>query len=263
MRGGSWWAGGWKRPAEVAESCLRGAADTLLSLPGAAGSVGLKCAAKDLLAAVDALPGPSTAAVPAERWFDESEGESAGAVGRVREAAEVLREQSALPGASPEWMRQLLPHVLLRKCGPSARARDYGPAARAGGDRPRRRRRRAVPPGPRGLRRAGGLLRRDIEPPDRQLWTKFVDLDERVLDATVSCARSWTWASCWPARSSTSPRLAFSWPSGWAWPRIAAADVGLHDWVLAAHLAAHPPPAGAEDEGAGRSGTWRSRPPCG
>ncbi|WP_141658570.1 hypothetical protein [Streptomyces mutabilis] len=49
---------GLERPAEVAESCLRGAADALLSLPGAPDAVGLKSAAKDLLAAVDTLPGP-------------------------------------------------------------------------------------------------------------------------------------------------------------------------------------------------------------
>ena len=49
---------GLERPAEVAESCLRGAADALLSLPGAPDPVGLKSAAKDLLVAVDALPDP-------------------------------------------------------------------------------------------------------------------------------------------------------------------------------------------------------------
>lgn len=48
---------GLDRPAEVAESCLRGAADALLSLPGApAAPVGLKSAAAGLLDAVDAFP---------------------------------------------------------------------------------------------------------------------------------------------------------------------------------------------------------------
>ncbi|MEU3204076.1 hypothetical protein ABZ702_09310 [Streptomyces cyaneofuscatus] len=51
-------AGGLERPAEVAESCLRGAADALLSLPGAPVTVGLKAAAAALLDAVDALDGP-------------------------------------------------------------------------------------------------------------------------------------------------------------------------------------------------------------
>ncbi|MER0476780.1 hypothetical protein ABR737_00135 [Streptomyces sp. Edi2] len=36
---------GLERPAEVAESCLRGAADALLGLPGALVAVGLKSAA--------------------------------------------------------------------------------------------------------------------------------------------------------------------------------------------------------------------------
>ncbi|MFE4336573.1 hypothetical protein ACFRQM_46725 [Streptomyces sp. NPDC056831] len=52
-----------ERPGEVAESCLRGAADALLSLPGApARGVGLKAAATGLLDALNALP---TSARPA------------------------------------------------------------------------------------------------------------------------------------------------------------------------------------------------------
>lgn len=77
---------GLERPAEVAESCLRGAADALLSLPGAPDAVGLRSAAMDLLAAVDTLPGPSAAAPPHA------------ALGRVRGAAEVLRGQLTRPG---------------------------------------------------------------------------------------------------------------------------------------------------------------------
>ncbi|WP_443977607.1 hypothetical protein [Streptomyces anulatus] len=77
---------GLERPAEVAESCLRGAADALLSLPGAPDAVGLKSAATDLLAAVDILPGPP-AAVPPHA-----------ALSRVREAAGVLRGQLTRPG---------------------------------------------------------------------------------------------------------------------------------------------------------------------
>ncbi|MFE7485166.1 hypothetical protein [Streptomyces sp. NPDC057552] len=125
-------AGGLERPAEVAESCLRGAADALLSLPGAPVTVGLKAAAAALLDAVDALAGPPAPAAPparepaAERTpgratgaapqpgppagggpagsADEpagggaGAGPSAGAVRRVRDAAEVLRGQLKRPG---------------------------------------------------------------------------------------------------------------------------------------------------------------------
>ncbi|MFJ4700463.1 hypothetical protein ACIP5N_22210 [Streptomyces sp. NPDC088768] len=138
-------AGGLERPAEVAESCLRGAADALLSLPGAPVTVGLKAAAAALLDAVDALDGPPASAAPpaqepavagpdggapagraagAERTpgratgaapepsagggsagsADEpagggaGAGPSAGAVRRVRDAAEVLRGQLRRPG---------------------------------------------------------------------------------------------------------------------------------------------------------------------
>ncbi|MFF8994498.1 hypothetical protein ACF09H_32160 [Streptomyces sp. NPDC014983] len=111
---------GLERPAEVGESCLRGAADALLSLPGAPDTVGLKAAAKDLLAAVDALPAPPAAASPADGTAAgglpggapapqeaaataPSPGASAaappaGALSRVREAAEVLRGQLVRPG---------------------------------------------------------------------------------------------------------------------------------------------------------------------
>ncbi|MFE1190200.1 hypothetical protein [[Kitasatospora] papulosa] len=100
---------GLERPAEVAESCLRGAADALLSLPGAPDAVGLKSAANDLLAAVDTLPDPPDTAVPSadgpaaggtpgdapapQRAVDTSAG-----LGRVRAAAELLRGQLARPG---------------------------------------------------------------------------------------------------------------------------------------------------------------------
>lgn len=112
-----------QRPAEVAESCLRGAADALLSLPGAPVAVGLKSAAAGLLAAVDDLPAPGTAgasdapaAAPAtnesaaalacpvpDGETDAADGagpDGAGRAGRarVREAAEVLRGQLQRPG---------------------------------------------------------------------------------------------------------------------------------------------------------------------
>ncbi|MFE2046383.1 hypothetical protein ACFXAZ_36775 [Streptomyces sp. NPDC059477] len=47
-------AAGLERPQEVAAACVRSAADALLDLPGAPRSVGLRSAAEDLLAAVDA-----------------------------------------------------------------------------------------------------------------------------------------------------------------------------------------------------------------
>ncbi|MFE0857289.1 hypothetical protein [Streptomyces mutabilis] len=54
---------GLERLAEVAESCLRGPADALMSLSGAPNAVGVKSAAKDLLAAVDTLPGPGVQSI--------------------------------------------------------------------------------------------------------------------------------------------------------------------------------------------------------
>lgn len=61
-RVGFWRGRGLERLAEVAESRPRGAADALLSLPGVPDVVGLKSAAKDLLAAVDTLPALRAAA---------------------------------------------------------------------------------------------------------------------------------------------------------------------------------------------------------
>ncbi|MEV1040534.1 hypothetical protein AB0J01_28370 [Streptomyces sp. NPDC050204] len=88
---------GLERPGEVAESCLRGAADALLNLPGApAGGVGLRSAANALLDAVAALPaprpagsvptGPPTPAADAVVWE------------RVSSAAGVLRGELDRPG---------------------------------------------------------------------------------------------------------------------------------------------------------------------
>ncbi|MFF3247750.1 hypothetical protein ACFYWY_29430 [Streptomyces sp. NPDC002870] len=56
---------GLERPDEVAESCLRGAADALLSLPGAPVMVGLRSAAGNLLDAVDACSAPTDGTAPA------------------------------------------------------------------------------------------------------------------------------------------------------------------------------------------------------
>lgn len=87
-------AGGLERPGEIAEACVRSAADALLKLPGVSDTrklVGLQSAAKGLLDAVDALPDPA-------------EGRAAGGSeqvagwGRVRDAAEVLRGEVRRPG---------------------------------------------------------------------------------------------------------------------------------------------------------------------
>ncbi|WP_031087892.1 hypothetical protein [Streptomyces sp. NRRL S-1831] len=102
-----------ERPGEVAESCLRGAADALLSLPGApATPVGLKSAAAGLLNAVDALPTPRVATSAAQAGRDNAvpdvstpafttAADAAGAEEaweRVSTAAGVLRGQLARPG---------------------------------------------------------------------------------------------------------------------------------------------------------------------
>ncbi|MEV0598485.1 hypothetical protein AB0I82_04155 [Streptomyces sp. NPDC050315] len=122
---------GLERSAEVAESCLRGAADALLSLPGAPVVVGLKSAAVGLLDAVDACPGPAgpaeadgapSAPVPcplnvegtaahgtahasgarADRTaagdLDPDAGRRRASWERVQAAAQVLRGQLARPG---------------------------------------------------------------------------------------------------------------------------------------------------------------------
>ncbi|MEV7374644.1 hypothetical protein AB0O51_27655 [Streptomyces sp. NPDC090301] len=89
-----------RRPTEVAESCLRGAADALLSLPGVpAPPIGLKTAAASLLAAVEAadtIPASVTDVPAGDR---ASTGRPADAAwDRVRAAAGVLRGQLVRPG---------------------------------------------------------------------------------------------------------------------------------------------------------------------
>lgn len=109
---------GLERPAEVVESCLRGAADALLSLPGAPVTVGLKPAAATLLDAVDALAvppavpsaaplagapavgaGPDELVLAGRTAAADGAGAdpSASVVQRVREAAEVPRGQLKRP----------------------------------------------------------------------------------------------------------------------------------------------------------------------
>ncbi|MFK0142468.1 hypothetical protein [Streptomyces murinus] len=93
-------AGGLERPAEVAESCLRGAADALLSLPGAPVTVGLKAAAAALLDAVDALDGPSASAAPPAQEPATVAGPDGGAPGGRAAGAE--RIPGRVTGAAPE-----------------------------------------------------------------------------------------------------------------------------------------------------------------
>ncbi|WP_240679442.1 hypothetical protein [Streptomyces sp. B29(2018)] len=110
-------------------------------------------------------------------------------------------------------------------------------------------------PGPLAVARPG--LRRP-GPPGRLPWPESVDLDEvRVLHATLFLgpvldmgpllARAVLDLAAADAAAGLplADRLR-------AWARIAAADAAVHDRVLAAHLAAHPPPPGAGDEGAGQ-----------
>ncbi|WP_279617143.1 hypothetical protein [Streptomyces regalis] len=95
---------GFVRPAEVAAACVRSAADALLSLPGALVTAGLKPAAKDLLAAVDALPSPVAAedSPSGELAAGAANSSPGGPVGagweRVSAAAEVLRGELERPG---------------------------------------------------------------------------------------------------------------------------------------------------------------------
>ncbi|MFC8863261.1 hypothetical protein BCL80_11547 [Streptomyces avidinii] len=85
-----------ERPGEIVEACVRSAAEALLKLPGAPKNPpGLKSAAKDLLAAVDAFGPP-----PAGRTGPPGHQAPAGsrAWELVAEAAEVLRSEIQSPG---------------------------------------------------------------------------------------------------------------------------------------------------------------------
>ncbi|MFD3422128.1 hypothetical protein [Streptomyces decoyicus] len=106
------------------------------------------------------------------------------------------------------------------------------------------------------------LVRRDIEAPVRQSWPAYVDLDEvRVLDARVFLgpvlclgpllARAILDIAAADAAAGLSLTERMR-----AWPRIAAADADLHDRLLAAHLVAHPPVAGAAADTAGVGEWW-------
>ncbi|WP_405429650.1 hypothetical protein [Streptomyces anulatus] len=89
-------ADGLERPGEIVEACVRSAVDALLKLPGAPKDpVGLKSAAKDLLAAVDGFGPP-----PAGRTGPPGHQAPAGsrAWEPVAQAAEVLRGEIQKPG---------------------------------------------------------------------------------------------------------------------------------------------------------------------
>lgn len=89
-------AGGLERPGEIVEACVRSAVDALLKLPGAPKNpVGLKSAAKDLLAAVDGFGPP-----PAGRTGPPGHQAPAGsrAWEPVAQATEVLRGEIQKPG---------------------------------------------------------------------------------------------------------------------------------------------------------------------
>ncbi|MGW0564447.1 hypothetical protein ACWDZ4_28550 [Streptomyces sp. NPDC003016] len=88
-------AGGLERPGEIVEACVRSAADALLKLPGAPKNpAGLQSAAKDLLAAVDALgPPPAGSTAPGRQAPAGSPDWEL-----VAQAAEVLRGEIRNPG---------------------------------------------------------------------------------------------------------------------------------------------------------------------
>lgn len=94
---------GYERPAEIAESCVRGAVDALLSLPGSQGDrrqpSGLKSAARALLKAVDAYQPPGEEpAVGEGRRKKRGSRDPQAALRRIREAAEGLRPELERPG---------------------------------------------------------------------------------------------------------------------------------------------------------------------
>ncbi|MFF9458629.1 hypothetical protein [Streptomyces flaveolus] len=101
-----------------------------------------------------------------------------------------------------------------------------------------------------------GLLRDDIEAPVRKPWHAYVDLDEvRVLDARfflgpVLCLGPLLARAVLDLAAADAAAGLPLTERMRAWPRFAAADAYLHDRVLAAHLAAHPPTEGADAAGA-------------
>ncbi|MEU6071061.1 hypothetical protein ABZ864_43120 [Streptomyces sp. NPDC047082] len=89
---------GFERPEEVAAACVRSAADALLGLPGAPVRVGLKAAAEDLLAAMDAVPPPLGVSRAVRSWNAETSADRALA-GAARSAGATVTEASSVPAA--------------------------------------------------------------------------------------------------------------------------------------------------------------------
>ncbi|UGQ11073.1 hypothetical protein LO772_30400 [Yinghuangia sp. ASG 101] len=101
-----------------------------------------------------------------------------------------------------------------------------------------------------------GLLRRDTEAPVSRSWSAYVDLEEvRVMDADffgpiLELGPLLARGVLDLAAADAAVGLPLDERTR-AWPRIAAADADLHDRMLAAHLAAHPPTADTDTAGVG------------
>ncbi|MGW2447950.1 hypothetical protein [Streptomyces sp. NPDC001675] len=92
----------YERPAEIAESCVRGAVDALLKLPGSRSDgrepPGLQGAARALLKAVDAYQPPGEEPVAGKGRRKRRARDPQVALRRIREAAEALRPELERPG---------------------------------------------------------------------------------------------------------------------------------------------------------------------
>ncbi|MYX99857.1 hypothetical protein GT045_34925 [Streptomyces sp. SID486] len=93
----------YERQAEIAETCIRGAAEALLKLPGSRKDgrepVGLQSAARALLKAVDAYQPPDEEPAAGEgRRKKRGSRDPQAALRRIREAAEGLRPELERPG---------------------------------------------------------------------------------------------------------------------------------------------------------------------
>ncbi|MFR9793768.1 hypothetical protein ACL07V_34770 [Streptomyces sp. MB22_4] len=96
---------GFVRPAEVAAACVRSAADALLSLPGSPTTAGLKPAAQDLLAAVDAFPPPTA---------EDSQPGQPAALADTPDANSSRAPQGPPPAARAGWERVSAAAEVLR-----------------------------------------------------------------------------------------------------------------------------------------------------
>ncbi|MEW2493761.1 hypothetical protein AB0942_09460 [Streptomyces nodosus] len=94
---------GFERPEEVAAACVSSAADALLSLPGAPRRVGLKAAAEDLLAAMEAVPPPGAPRAARPRSTGPSADTAPDDAARPTSAtaAETGLAQASAPGVLP------------------------------------------------------------------------------------------------------------------------------------------------------------------